>query len=360
MNNIPINKKQKKDPKHLYDMFCADTTKTYHDYKKQNLDKLIVKITHILNNLHLKPIHPLLDDLLDTTKAHFSSIVESSDNKNTKYFIKIILKEDDLMKKMILDNRMLGEILKKNKEIELSHYTPELVDSGTSYLLYEFIQGRNIGSRYNDSSIMTVTENDQIISILKSIQYFDLSLISTKIESYGRDFFQFYISHNSYLINDDSVYKEYIDDKTIQVIKKLSNDQKVLALIDKNVHYLAHNDFRPANIINADGVMKIIDWDLYGKGVKFHDVARFYNFYYSDRTIQKAYLNIWQNEKMTMEEQVLLFVWLTLESFHETNMVIHRLNDDPSNENLKIIKKNFYKRINKLVAFTDTLSKLLY
>jgi len=156
------------------------------------------------------------------------------------------------------------------------------------------------------------------------------------------------------------MYNKYIDNKTLSTIEKLSNDQHVLALIDNSVGYLTHNDFRPANIINANGVMKIIDWDLFGKGIKFHDIARFYNFYYSDQIIQDQYLNTWLHEKMTTEELILFYTWLTLESFHETNMVLRRFNENISKGNLNIIKNNFYKRINKLVTFTDILNKLLY
>jgi len=185
-------------------------------------------------------------------------------------------------------------------------------------------------------------------------------MTSAKIESYGRDFFLFYINQNSSLIRDRNMYNKYIDNKTLSTIEKLSNDQHVLALIDNSVGYLTHNDFRPANIINANGVMKIIDWDLFGKGIKFHDIARFYNFYYSDQIIQDQYLNTWLHEKMTTEELILFYTWLTLESFHETNMVLRRFNENISKGNLNIIKNNFYKRINKLVTFTDILNKLLY
>lgn len=359
MNSALIVNKQHNDPKQLYKMFCADTTKVYHDYKKQHLTELVTKITDILDILHLKPTYPLLDDLLDNTKAHFSSVVESN-NKGTKYFIKIILKEDTLMKKMVLDNQILGDVLKKNKDIELRLYTPELVESDVNFLLYEFVQGKSIGSRYNDSSIIKKAENDQIVSILKSLLSFDLRLISTDLESYDKDFFLFYIEHNSYLKTNKNIYKEYINDKTLSVIEKISSDKNILNLIDNNTHFLTHNDFRPANMINADGMIKIIDWDLYGQGVKFHDVARFYNFYYSDQTIQKGYLNTWLNDRGTTDEQILFYTWLVLESFHETNMVLHRLNENISKKNLRIIKSNFYKRIDKLIIFTDTLNRLLY
>ena len=63
---------------------------------------------------------------------------------------------------------------------------------------------------------------------------------------------------------------------------------------------------------------------------------------------------------MTTEELILFYTWLTLESFHETNMVLRRFNENISKGNLNIIKNNFYKRINKLVTFTDILNKLLY
>lgn len=346
--------------KHLYEMFSANTTKTYHEYKKQNQKQLTIKITKLLDQLHLKPINPLSDDLEDTTKAHFSSIVESNNSKKTKYFIKIILKEDDLMKKMIHNNTQLGQVLKKNKSIELAQYTPELVESGTNFLLYEFINGANSGSRYNDSSVISIDENNQIISILKKILSFDLRLLSDDIESYNEHFYNFYCAHNSFLRSDKQMYKNYIDDKTLCILEKVFDDKSIQNLINRNAVYLTHNDFRPANLMKVSGKIMVVDWDLYGTGIKYHDIARFYNFYYSSETAQKIFINTWLNEKMSLEEQVLFYLWHSLESFHETNMVLHKMKENMTHGDLQIIKVNFQKRVNKLSIFTDRLNELLY
>ncbi len=297
----------------------------YH--QRKNYDLACQKVNQVLGELRLSPTHPIASVIKDNTRIHYSDIVTGE--KNKRYFIKVKLFKDKLNDNHLYKNKVINGVLAQNPQLKLNQFTPKLVGSGENFLLYEFVEGINLGTRrYYNVVKAKIDDIPKITDILESVLEFPTSLLPQDFEKHDWGFLMFQLFKETRYKKDKEIFRRYFSHYELSLVEALAENRNLKALVDANAAYLTHCDFKPSNMLKSDDNITLVDWDLASVGIKYYDLARFYLVSYRKPQLQQIFFQECL-KKINFSEDDRILLTLTLFSllFLESKVLIDRLQD---------------------------------
>lgn len=292
----------------------------------KNLTKLPLyrqQVQTVLKKLKLTPLQPLDKILKDITRRSYSTFV--TDQTGKKCFIKIRLSDDPKQKEFFFQSYWLGVLLNKHKP-PLYHFTPRLINGENGqpidFLLYEFIAGKNMGSRiYHDVFKFKKQDLPQIARIHQAIKEISPKWFPPKFRHRDASFFQFLILED--VTFDEKTLRRVYPRAEIDYIRSLAHNQNLFSLLQKNTNTFQHGDFQAPNFVKTPKQKLIIlDFDQSSLTAPFYDAVYLYNHAFRKPTLRDALLQAFlpKLHKLSEKKQLLFyftrfctaFVWVKL------------------------------------------------
>lgn len=203
------------------------------------------KVKEFLNERRFTKYEDIDAVFTDPTRRAYYSTVE--DQKGEKFFIKIRALDLDFDKRSFEKQKVIGTILRNNPELVLNTFTPKLIESSNNevdFLLYEYIEGDNLGSR-DGYAISKLTNRDvvEVLAILKAMFDFPVNLLPESFEKRGKKYYQDFLLYAN---------------PAKQIDEKLGIDWEVF---DKSTTYLTHGDFKPNNFLRTKNGLIVLDFE---------------------------------------------------------------------------------------------------
>ena len=310
------------------------------DYRKlKEIENSNKKVSSILSSLKLTPPRPIQENLNDRTRFSYFEPVTSIDNKT--YFIKIKLFDDTYINNYFFKNKSLGDALRNNPSQKLNKYTPKLIEGTHEYLLYEYIPGNNFGNRYYyQPSFVNISDLSNLFAIIEAISEFPISFLPQEYERHGWPYMKFHIFKEGKILPMEEIYNTLFSPQEYSFITSLFENKNVESIVEKETHYLSHNDFQPTNFINRNSYIQIVDWDNSGIDHKFYDLVKFYIVHYRKRKIQKMIFDYaLQKVAQNREDKIIFFSSLIARSIVECTALLHQEKIDKLNRHKTTILK---------------------
>lgn len=228
-------------------------------YASSIISDIKEKINKFLNNKKWQILTPLDEIFADPTRRTCFSII--TDAKGIKYFLKIRTLDMDFDKKAFEKQLNLGNVLNSHPEILLNKYTPKLIDGGLGeidYLLYEYIEGENLGSR-TDYGILKLNQHHikELFDIMISLWNFPVNLLSSNYEKRGGDYYKYLLTFAS----GEQELKKYLEIDW--------------SLLDKETKFYSQGDFKPNNFIKTAQGLMIVDFEQASISNPLADIVSF-------------------------------------------------------------------------------------
>ncbi len=328
----------------------------YH--QKKNFDLAYQKVVQVLDQLRLSPTHPIASVIKDCTRIHYSDIV--LDGKNNRYFIKIKLFKDKLNDNHLYKNKVINGVLRQNPQLKLNQFTPKLIASGENFLLYEFVEGINLGTRrYYNVVKAKLDDIPKITDILQSVLEFPTSLLPQDFERHDWGFLMFQLYKETRYKKDKKIFLKYFSPYELNLVEALAENRHLKGLVDDNAAYLTHCDFKPSNMLKSDDNITLVDWDLASVGIKYYDLARFYLVSYRKPQLQQIFFQECL-KKINFSEDDRILLTLTLFSllFLESKVLIDRL-QDPQRRDFNVLQRLFERKLKDAKIHLRELYKLI-
>ena len=220
------------------------------------------KIHQFLDKNNLESLTSLEKIFSDKTRHSYFSIVFDKLNKK-HFFLKIRthnLKEE---KEAFKIQSQIGTFLKNNPSLSLNYYTPKLIKADTKpvdYLLYEYIKGKNMGSREinNYGAIrFKIDDINEIIKIVDALNSFPVDNQNFVLKKRDSKFFKNLVKPSK-LLKIPKIY---------QLLKKN------WYLFNKHAKFLSHGDFKPNNFIKSKNKLLIVDFETASISNPYTDIA---------------------------------------------------------------------------------------
>jgi len=273
-------------------------------FHKQQVRNLLIK-------LKLNPLKSINNILKDRTRSSYSSVVKNQ--KGAKFFIKIRLSDTKQQKEFFFQSYWLGYTLNKHKP-SLYHLTPKLLDgqikNNIDYLLYQYIKGKNMGSRrYHDVFKFKKEDLVNIVKIHQAIKEIPNQWFPKTFRKRKAEFYQFLILEDI-PFNEKSLAQVY-SQQEINQIHALSQNKRILDLLSKNTNTLQHGDLQAPNFLKTKkGRLLILDFDQSSLTNRFYDAAYFYNHAFRKPRLRDALLKAFVGLKRLNNEEGLLFYFI--------------------------------------------------
>lgn len=309
----------------------------------------IKRVQKVLQQLKLQPLEPIEKVIADKTKKSYSGLV--LDEKKRQLFLKVRVSHDLKQKESFYQSYSLGNVLNRYHPT-LYRLTPRLIDaklsSDTNFLLYQFIEGENMGSRiFHDVFKFKKEDVGQILTIHRAICELPSHWFGQKFKRRKSDFFHFLIFKD--VPWDEKKLLTVYRQEELKKIKNLLEDKKLKNLLDKESRTFQHGDFQPPNFIkNKNGRLFIVDFDQCCLTNPFYDLAYFYNHAFRKPWLRsKVMHSLIEQDKLSDAQKLLFyfmrfvntFVWVKLYLKKERWYKLRKLKD------FNIRKKAFLYRL---------------
>lgn len=277
----------------------------------KNLTKLPLyrqQVCAVLTKLKLTPLMPIDNILKDQTRSSYSSFVE--DQKKNKYFIKIRTSDSAQQKEFFFQSYWFGRMLNKHKP-PLYQLTPKMVlgDLGDNcdYLLYEYVEGKNMGSRvYHDVLKLKKEDLSNVVKIYNAIREIPPDWFPQRFRRRGAKFYRFLILED--VPFDERTLAGTYTDKELVRIKALTQDKNLLNLLNKYTNTFQHGDFQAPNFFKIkNGQLFILDFDQCSLTNPFYDAVYLYTHAFRKPYLRNKLLNAFINFKSLTEKEQIIF-----------------------------------------------------
>lgn len=289
---------------------------------QKHIEEASHRVHTILQELSLTTDYPISSIVSDPTKAHFSGIVHDSQGK--KLFIKIKLFDHPITNSFFTINNILGSILKDHPEFSLSTLTPKYIKGSSDYVLFEAIDGHDLGSRrYIDEFEMDSHELKQVITIFDAIQDFPTAKIPEEFRYSAWEIFLFFMYELTKFHEEKKLFLHYIPEKTLKQLEDLRNNSYVKNLFDTSQNVICHFDFKPGNLVTSNQDLYIVDWDYCCVTNRYIDISFFYHNLASKPVLQEEFLQYVKQKFTDKNESLMLSFWLLVRAFVEIKVLIN-------------------------------------
>ena len=168
-----------------------------------------------------------------------------------KYFVRI---GEDIFEHLVIRKNEIAA----SKAASLAEIAPKLVFSSKGMIVFEYIESNTYNSK------LVIKNIDKIIKVIKKIH----SEIPKFLVGDPPLFWVFHVvkHYATFLKNNNSSYSKLIDDLIIKSSKldKIASPYEIV---------FCHNDFLPANFIERESKIWVVDWEYAGFNTPLFDLG---------------------------------------------------------------------------------------